>query len=201
MLKKIFLLVLFMLLLPIISNAQNDSSQSRELRKIKIQYFRPDGSQYIKYEGDRFYTEIVPGNDPNPLMLGIPVPKQHVYLDEGTIVVEQFNAIALFKNLKDASANVDMSILNDPELISFRVFPNPSSQKMCISFNLLTEKPVKIELFTYKEKTSNLIADGIFSPGDHIIEIPDDFYNNEGMYIISFAAGDKKITNSVYLKK
>lgn len=99
-----------MILFPIINNAQNDSAKSKELKKIKIQYFRRDGSQYIKYEGDRFYTEIVPGNDPNPLMLGIPVPKQHVYLDEGTIVVEQYNAIALFKNLKDASANIDIKV-------------------------------------------------------------------------------------------
>ena len=177
------------------------SQDSIQPKKIKFVYNRPDGSKYVKYEGDRYFTEVKAGTNPNLLLLGYQVPKQMVYFSEGTIIIENYSAAPLFKNFKDVSSDLSLDKALDPELISFKVFPNPGSQRMCISFSLQSEKNVRIEIYNYIGGKPKVITDKVYMAGDNTLEINNDLYESSGMYIITFAVGNKKITNAVYLKK
>lgn len=184
----------------IICLSANSILISQESQKeIQIRYIRPDGSEYVKYVGEQFYKVVIPSDNPNYLLSGDNAPDKNLYFDEGIIVIEYNSILPLLGTPQELVNNIDMSVANDPELNSFHVFPNPTSQQTSISFSLKAEKNVQIDLFTYDGKFIQTITNSHLQSGEHILPL-DTFKEKSGTYMLTFVVDDKKISKLVYLK-
>ncbi len=127
-------------------------------------------------------------------------PESNMYFSEGTIVIEYNNAIPIFQSIENLASDIDMSIIDDLELNSFIVFPNPTSNQTNIQFNIESDKQVRIELYSYDGKAIDVITDKLYHAGEYNL-ILEKKLNHSGSYMISFIAGEKKITKMVFLEK
>ena len=137
------------------------------------------------------------GNSP----LSVTIPTDAALGTTTMRVTTKYNAAATAcennhdAEVEDYSVNVLESLsVNEEELSSFVIYPNPNNGEFTVKFNSTTTNDVKVEVYDIRGR---LILNNKYSNNGAFNQAIDLNNAQSGMYLINVADGDKKATRKI----
>jgi Tol biopolymer transport system component len=106
----------------------------------------------------------------------------------------------VYTSEKIAPSGLSVSIDEYREQFRSSVYPNPSSDKFNIAFELADESAVQIKVYDVYGREVAQLLNGSLEAGDHEILWTPEAANPKGVYIIEITSGNNAMTKKVLYK-
>jgi len=171
----------------------------------------PDASWTVTNTSDKYYFHVKDSSwsktsytwnfgDGTGIQSGYSV--NHIFSHSNTykIKLSVFNSLGCVNNLDSTViiAEAGMKAINNPDLYSLNIYPNPFTDKTLINFTLTESSHVKISVMDIKGKILFIPADKAFGPGKNEIEINAiEAGLSPGTYFVNVIINDQFISKKI----